>query len=180
MPAGGAAKQLVAVLFSVEKCHLIKTVGGRKEIIISEEPVAQGFKNPVSYGCSAQCKSRDLSLGLESGVRQSVLPQQCAFLLFWHFIVSSKRSHFLSSWRRNIALNPSFSAKWISVHISSNTDSYWVSLSSQVEGSICGCTVWSSASLKSELHRTSPVSPQWQTYQQGKKLLHKWDLDQML
>lgn len=53
MPAEGAVKQLVVVLFSVEKCHLIETMGRGKEIVISEEPVAQGFKNPVSHSCSA-------------------------------------------------------------------------------------------------------------------------------
>lgn len=46
MPAEGAAKQSVMVLFSLEKCCFIKTVGGRKEIVISEESVAWGFKDP--------------------------------------------------------------------------------------------------------------------------------------
>ena len=53
MPADGAAKQAVVVLFSLEKCHFIKTVGGRKGTVISEEPIAQGFKDPVSCRCSA-------------------------------------------------------------------------------------------------------------------------------
>lgn len=48
MPAEGAAKLLVVVFFSLEKSHFIKTVGGRKEKVISEEPISRAFKDPVS------------------------------------------------------------------------------------------------------------------------------------
>lgn len=46
--------------FSIEKCHFVNTVHGRKEIIISEECVVKGFQCQVSCHSSAYCKSRDL------------------------------------------------------------------------------------------------------------------------
>lgn len=69
MHSEGVAKQSVVVLFFLEKCYLIKTVQGRKEI--SEEHIAQGFQSQVSCHCSAYCKRRDL---VWSVVRPPVLP----------------------------------------------------------------------------------------------------------
>lgn len=88
---------------------------------LKKKSTAQGFKVSVSWHCSASCKSRNVSPGLESGVTTSS-PAALRFLapLAFHSELQKVSFSFLVGNRRNFETSR-FSAKWLSVHFSSGT-----------------------------------------------------------